>query len=74
MTQTFISAISHPSIGLSIQKESGFGTAVDWAFVWNFVFGLLGFVCDLVFGAWNFRDFHKAGNFCDISQLLLQMK
>jgi hypothetical protein len=74
MTQTFISAISHSSTGLNIQKKSGFGTAVDRSFIWNFEFGSLGFVCDLAFGAWNFLDFHKAGNFFDISQLLLQMK
>jgi hypothetical protein len=24
---------------------------------------------DLVFGAWNFHDFHLTGNFCKISQL-----
>jgi hypothetical protein len=26
---------------------------------------------DVVFGAWNFHDFHCAGNFCKISQLLI---
>ena len=26
---------------------------------------------DLVFGAWNFHDFHKADNFLNISQLLV---
>ena len=33
-------------------------TTVDGAYVLNFEFGLLGFVCDLVFGAWNFHDVH----------------
>jgi hypothetical protein len=31
-------------------------TMADGSFVWIFEFGLLGFVWDLVFGAWNFHN------------------
>jgi hypothetical protein len=30
-------------------------TIEDGSFVWYFEFGSLGFVWDLVFGAWNFK-------------------
>jgi hypothetical protein len=35
-----------------------FGTTVKGLFVWDFEFVLLGFVCDLVFGACDFYNFH----------------
>jgi len=31
----------------------------------------LGFNCDLLFGAWNFHDFHRAGKFREIIQWLV---
>jgi len=34
------------------------GLTTNGALVWNFEFGSLGFVWFLVFGAWNFHDFH----------------
>jgi hypothetical protein len=45
------------------------GAMPDGSFVWIFEFGSLGFVWDLVFGAWNFRDFCQAGKFREISHL-----
>jgi hypothetical protein len=33
-------------------------TTVGGSFVWDFEFESLGFICDLVFGAWNFPDSH----------------
>jgi len=34
------------------------GTTTIGTLVWNFEFGLLGFICVLVFGAWDFHDCH----------------
>jgi len=45
-------------------------STVGRSMVWNFEFGSLGFVWNLVFDAWNFHYFHFAGNLGKISQLL----
>ncbi len=58
MTKTFTTVVSHrfANIGLSVMMP--LGTTVDKSFVWNFEFGSLGFILNLVFGAWNFHDFY----------------
>jgi len=42
-----------------------YGTNTCGSFVWNFEFGSLGFICILVFGAWNFL-YSKTPQFLDI--------
>jgi hypothetical protein len=42
-------------------------TADDESSVSKFEFGSLGFVWDLIFGAWDFPDFDYTGNFPEIS-------
>ena len=58
MTKTFTTLVScrfaKPALSVMIQL----GTAVDILFVWDFEFGSLRFGCNLIFGAWNFHDFH----------------
>ncbi|UCD81563.1 MAG: hypothetical protein JSW26_09120, partial [Desulfobacterales bacterium] len=57
MTKTF------PKIAARHDLKSGepgimpLGAMADGSSVWIFEFGSLGFVWDLVFGAWNFHDF-----------------
>jgi hypothetical protein len=45
-------------------------TTDDESFVSNFEFGSLGFVCNLVFGAWNFPGFDYTGGFREIRTML----
>jgi len=55
MTKTLTAVDSHnftrPGLPVMIQL----GTHVNGSFVWNFEFGSLEFIWDLVFGAWNFQ-------------------
>jgi len=58
MTKTFTPVVSHRFAKQDLPFMTPLGNTVDGLFVWNFEFGLLGIVCDLVFGAWNLFDLH----------------
>jgi len=56
MTQTTPTAGSHrfEKRGLTIMTPRGI--IAPGSIVWNFEFGSLGFVWDLIFGDWNLKD------------------
>jgi len=58
MTKTFTTTASHrlTNTGQSAMMQLDL-TTID-KLVWNFEFGSLGFIWVLIFGAWNFCDFH----------------
>jgi len=64
ITKAFTIVVSHRFANPVLPVMIPQGTTVNGLLFWNFEFGSLGFVWDLVFGAWNFHDFHWAGNFC----------
>ena len=57
MIKTFTAVEPYRCTNLCCQLEMPFGTNADGVCVLNFEFGSLGFVWNLVFGAWNFHDF-----------------
>jgi hypothetical protein len=58
MTKTFTDVVSHRFANLGLPVMIPLSKTVDGSFVWNFEFGSLRFIWDLVFGAWNFHNFH----------------
>jgi len=56
MTKTLTAVDSYCIANPSLPEAVPFATTVDGSFVWNFEFGSLGFVWDLVFVAWNFHE------------------
>jgi len=58
MTKTFSAVAPYRCINLCQPVIMPFGTNAGGSGVWNFEFGSLGFSCDLIFGAWNFNNFH----------------
>ena len=58
MTKTLTAVDSYRIANPGLPETVLLSKTVDGSFVWNFEFGLLGFVCGLVFGAWNLSDFH----------------
>jgi hypothetical protein len=54
MTKTFTSVFSDRFANPGPILMMVTGINADGSFVWNFEFRSLGFVWDLVFGAWNF--------------------
>ena len=57
MTKTSATVVSN-RFANPVSRDDSDGPTVDGSFVWVFEFGSLRFACDLVFGAWNFHDFH----------------
>ena len=53
MTKTFTAVVSHGFANPTLLVMMPLAATVDELFVWNFEFGLLEIICDLVFGAWN---------------------
>jgi hypothetical protein len=47
-------------INLDCRKQLTVSPGLTWSVVLNFEFGLLGFIWNLFFGAWNFHDFRRA--------------
>ncbi|UCD79987.1 MAG: hypothetical protein JSW26_00715 [Desulfobacterales bacterium] len=68
MTKTFIPVLSPCFAYFGLPVMMPLDKTEEEFFVWNFEFGSLGFVWDLVIGAWNFHDFHQAGSFPKISK------
>ena len=58
MTKTFTTVVSHRFANPGLPVMMPLSTTVDRSFVWNFGFWSLEFICDLVYGAWNFQNFH----------------
>ena len=58
MTETLTTVVSFRFVNPALSVIMQLVTTVDELLVWNFEFGSLGFVWDLVFGAWIFHDFH----------------
>ena len=56
MIKTFTVLVSHYITNPDPPVMMLLGTTVDGSFVLNFEFKSLGFIWDLVFGAWNFHD------------------
>jgi len=58
MTKTITAPELYLRISLcpSMMMKSGIDSGSSG--VWNFEFGSLKFICDLVFGAWDFHDRH----------------
>jgi len=57
MTKTFTAVGPYRFAKLAVPVIMPFGTNVDRSFVWNFEFGLLGFVCNLNFVIWDLNNF-----------------
>jgi len=55
MTKTLTTVDSYRLANPSFSEAVPLGTTADGSFVWDFEFGSLGLVWDLVFGAWNFH-------------------
>ena len=56
MTKTLTAVDSYHIANPSLPEAVPFGATADGSFVRNFEFGSLGFVWDLVFGAWHFQN------------------
>jgi len=69
MTKTFAAVIPYRCGSICLPVIMPFCTNTRGSGVWDFEFGSLEFVCYLVFGAWNFYDFHESNNFRIFSQL-----
>jgi len=58
MTKTSAQVVSHRFLEPVLPVMITVGTALDGSFVSNFEFGSLGFIWNLLFGAWIFHDSH----------------
>jgi len=58
MTKTLTIFVSDHRSNSSLVVMTALGTTAEKSLVLNFEFGLLEFIWNLVFGAWNFHDFH----------------
>jgi len=67
MTKTCTEVVPYRFAKFVLPEIIAFSTNVDRSFVWNFEFG------SLVFGAWNFHDFHLSNNFVKLSQMYAYM-
>jgi hypothetical protein len=63
MSKTFPAIALHPFANPDQPVMMPLGLTTNGTLVWNFEFGSLGFVWVLVFGAWNFHDFHLSSIF-----------
>jgi len=73
MTKTFNSVVSNRFKLLGLTVTTPLVGSVRLSLVWNFVIGSLGFVCILIFGAWNFQYFHKTGKYLEVCNQLANM-
>ena len=55
MTKTITTVDSYNIANPGLPEAVPLGTTVDGSFVWDFEFGLLRFVWDLVIDYWNFH-------------------
>jgi len=59
MTKTFTPVVLYRSVHLWLTVIVTLVATIDGSVILNFEFGSLGFIWDLIFGAWNFVSLHK---------------